>query len=332
MLPEGACNDRFRADLDSVAPPGVRLGISLSGGPDSLALLLLAAAARPGMVEAATVDHALRPGSRGEAECAAVICEELGVMHTILTAEWPEPPATAVQERARSERYRLLAAWAKQRGLDAVLTGHHADDQAETLLMRLNRGAGVRGLAAMRARSIVPGSDVPLLRPLLGWRRGELERICIDAGIQAIADPSNADGRFERVRVRQALARSDDIDPAALAAAAGHLASADDALDWAVEQEWRCAIEKRECALAYRPSDAPPEILRRLVTRAIAAMASEASREPLRARELDPLIATLARGGQATLRGVVCAGGPEWRFSPAPPRRQVPSRRDGNPV
>ena len=100
-------------DLDALIAPGARIGIAVSGGPDSLALLLLAAAARPGRVEAATVDHALRPESRAEAEMVAAICERLGVPHAILTADWDEKPETAIQERARGERYRLLGDWAR---------------------------------------------------------------------------------------------------------------------------------------------------------------------------------------------------------------------------
>jgi len=330
MLPEPACIELFRADLDALAPPDARLGIALSGGPDSLALLLLAAAARPAMVEAATVDHALREGSRAEAEAAAAICAHLGVPHAVLTVEWDEKPATAIQERARAKRYGLLAAWARDRGLEAILTGHHADDQAETLLMRLNRGAGVRGLAGMRPKSAIPsprhsrerGNRALLLRPLLSWHRSDLERICAEANLTPITDPSNADDRFERVRVRKALSDADWLEPSALAASAAHLASADEALDWATGREWRGAVSEENGRVTYTPSDAPPEIVRRLVARAIATLASEGSAEPLRARELDPLLATLRSGGQATLRGVICSGGPQWCFSPAPERRR----------
>src|SRR5437867_3086148 len=185
--------DRFARDLDALIAPGARIGIAVSGGPDSLALLLLAAGARPGQIEAATVDHALRPGSRTEAELVAELCGRLGVPHNILTARWNHIPTTAIQEKARNERYRLLGFWAEERGLGALATGHHADDQAETLLMRLNRGSGVRGLAGMRSRSITPGNHVRLIRPLLGWRRTELRQICEDAGATPVADPSNED-------------------------------------------------------------------------------------------------------------------------------------------
>lgn len=322
MDPEPADLERFRADLDALAPPDARLGVALSGGPDSLALLMLAAAARPGQVEAATVDHGLRSESRTEAETAANICEQLGVPHAILTAEWTDKPTTAIQERARAERYRLLAAWAKARNLDAIMTGHHAGDQAETILMRLNRGAGIRGLAGMRERTPVPGSNGALLRPLLRWSHAELESICTGAGLVAAVDPSNADDRFERIRIRKLLSSAPDwFDRDALTASARHLASADEALDWAVDQEWRRSVSEDHGGLTYTPSGAPPEIVRRLVSRAITTLATEGVGETLRARELDPLIATLRAARQATLRGVLCAGGRQWRFASAPQRR-----------
>src|SRR5256885_1496442 len=207
-----AAVDRFGRDLDALIKPRARVGLAVSGGPDSLALLLLAAAARPGLIEAATVDHALRSESRAEAETVARLCERLGVPHAILTLEWEKKPETALQERARTERYRLLGAWAREKGLGALITGHHLDDQTETFLMRLARGAGVKGLAAMRRLVTVPGAQVALVRPLLGWRRAELEQLCADAGVTPVADPSNDDEQFERVRVRHALAEAEWLD------------------------------------------------------------------------------------------------------------------------
>ena len=312
--------ERFRNDLDALVAPGAKIGVAVSGGPDSLALLLLAAQARPGSVEAATVDHALRVESGAEAEFVASICERLHVPHSILTAEWDEKPQSAVQQRARLIRYGLLGDWAEQRGLTAVLTAHHLDDQAETLLMRLARGAGVRGLAGMRRVARVPATDIPLVRPLLGWRRSELEALCAAARLEPVRDPSNEDDSFERVRVRKALANAEWLDPEALAASAGHLADADTALDWACDLEWHRAVTASDREIAYEPTDAPPEIRRRVVRRAVLALASEGDGD-LRGREIDRIIAALAAGRAATLRGVLCTGGPEWRFTRAPARR-----------
>jgi tRNA(Ile)-lysidine synthase len=312
--------DRFRGDLDPLIAPGGRIGIAVSGGPDSLALLLLAAAARPGDVEAATVDHALRPAAADEATLVSQICNRLAIPHTTLTARWPEIPKSAIQERARQQRYRLLGYWAEERRLDAILTGHHADDQAETMLMRLARGSGVRGLAGLRARSVTPGSHVRLIRPLLRWRRSELEQICAASGMQPVADPSNLDERFERVRIRHALAEGDWLDPAAIAHAAANLADADVALEWAAKNEWRRAVSERHGTITFRPAELPAEIVRRIVARAIRALATEGDPD-LRGRELDQLLSVLSSGGEATLRGVRCAGGKEWLFTVAPARR-----------
>lgn len=328
MRPAPELVDRFRRDLDALIAPGERIGIAVSGGPDSMALLLLAAAARPGFIEAATVDHTLRPESRSEAEMVAAVCDRVGVPHVILTAEWAEKPNTAIQERARAERYRLLARWAGQRGLAAVATAHHLDDQAETLVMRLARGAGVRGLAGMRSAATIPGSQQSLLRPLLSWRRSELEAICTGVGVRAAADPSNEDEQFERVRVRHALADAGWLDSEALAASAANLADADAAVEWAVEQEWRRAVMAEGSEIVYRPDAAPPEIHRRIVARAISTLATEGDAADLRGRELDRLLETLAGGRQSTLRGVLCHGGTEWRFVPAPKRtRPHPNSR-----
>jgi tRNA(Ile)-lysidine synthase len=320
--------DRFRRDLDALVDGDTTIGVAVSGGPDSLALLLLAAEARPLKVEAASVDHALRAESRAEAEMVAELCQRLGVPHRILTASWAEKPTTAIQERARIARYRLLGDWARERGLGALVTAHHLDDQAETFLMRLARGAGLRGLAGMRPVARPPGASIAIVRPLLGWRHAELEAVCAAAGVQPIYDPSNDDDRFERVRVRKALAGSDWLDPAALATSAAHLAQADGALRWATDLEWQRGVAAAGGAIVYRPTDAPREIRRRIVRRAVLALATEGSGE-LRGREIDQVIAALRTGRRATLRGVLCSGGPEWRFTRAPARRAQPLAEAG---
>lgn len=321
MVPDNLPVERFRADLDALIETGERIGIAVSGGPDSLALLMLAAAARPGDIEAATVDHGLRAGSREEAEMVADICERLGVPHAILAIEWDLPPTSAIQEQARAVRYGALAQWARERQLRALVTAHHLDDQAETLVMRLNRGSGVRGLAGMRRGSGVPGDqDLLLLRPLLGWRRSELERICIDGRVSPAADPSNADDRHERVRIRQALREAEWLDPEALARSASYIAAADEALEWATEREWSETVEAAEGRIVYRASTAPADILRRVVARAIAELGTEGECGELRGRELDRLIADLQRCNTTTLRGVLCTGGLDWTFTTAPPR------------
>ncbi len=312
---------RFAADLDALVAPGERVGLAVSGGPDSLALLLLAATARPGLVRAATVDHALRDGSRGEADAVAHICADLGVPHDILTIDWPHQPTTALQEQARHARYAALGKWAADHDIGAIATGHHADDQAETVLMRLNRGSGVRGLAAMRPAAPLLGNDfIILARPLLHWRRADLADLVIFANLLASDDPSNHDDRHERVRVRQLMADCPWLDPAAFAASATHLAAADEAIEHAVTLEWS-RVDVEAGSFRYAPQAAPAEVRRRIAARMIAALASEGDGTILRGREVDRLMGEIKAGATTTLRGVLASGGPVWHFRRAPPRQ-----------
>ncbi len=319
--------ERFRRSLNAVAEADKPIGVAVSGGPDSLALLLLAVAARPGAVEAATVDHGLRAEGASEAAMVAELCAALGVPHRTLTVAWDRKPETGLQQRARTERYRVLGDWAEERGLGALVTAHHLDDQAETFLMRLIRGAGVGGLGAMRRYSRAPSGEVPLLRPLLKWRRWELEAVCLDCGVRPVEDPSNSDPQFERTRLRAALAKSPWLDPVAIAASAANVAQADEALAWATEQVWQRSVKRDRAGLVFQPSDIPAEICRRVVMRAVSRLASENAGAGFRGREIDQLLLTLVSGRQASLRGVLCGGGEQWRFRKAPPRAGAAANR-----
>jgi len=307
---------RFAADLAALISADAPLGLAVSGGPDSLALLLLAAVERPGKIEAASVDHGLREGSRSECEMVAELCGRLGVPHAILTVEWGETPASNLQALARVERYALLADWAKARGLAAIATAHHADDQAETLLMRLARGSGLSGLRGARDKRLL-GEGVWLIRPLLGWRREELRAIVSEAGIKAVMDPANDDSRHDRTRARRLLRDSNWFDPARLAASAHHLGEADDALDWALDGLAVSRIAPDGVSLTVDPSGIPRELQRRLLLRALAQSGVSPPRGPDLARAID----ALEQGQSVTLGGMKLDGGPVWRLAPAPPRR-----------
>jgi tRNA(Ile)-lysidine synthase len=305
---------RFDGDLRALWKDEGTLGIAVSGGPDSLALLLLAAAALPGRVAAATVDHRLRPASAAEAAAVAQTCAELGVAHAIL------PVAVApgnVQAEARHARYAALALWAETRGLAAIATAHHADDQAETLLLRLNRASGVAGLAGARARGLVPGTATPLLRPLLGWRKAELEALTAAAGLVAAQDPSNADDRFDRARLRKRMAGIAWLDVPAIAESAAHLADADAALDWAARREWAECVRAEGPGLTYRPQ-APRAIALRVLARIVARLDGEEPRGSAVARLFEALLA----GRTASIGNLVARPGRgEWSFTRAPARR-----------
>lgn len=314
--------ERFAADLSRLVPENEKVGLAVSGGPDSLALLLLAAAARPGKVEAASVDHGLREGSSDEAKMVAELCRKLSVPHEILTIEWDEKPVTRIQETARIRRYGVLAEWARRRKIKVLATAHHANDQAETLMMRLRRGAGLSGLAGMRYLVRVPGSDESLVRPLLGWRREGLAKLCEAAGLMPAHDPSNQDEKFERVRIRKALDQASSwLGPRAVSASASHLADADAALNWAASREWFRVAKVEDDKITLEVKDLPRELRRRLLSRAVNMLATEGREVPIRGRQSDRLIFALNHGRKVTLKGVVCAGGDTWTFAKAPERR-----------
>ncbi len=207
--------------------------LAVSGGPDSVALMLMAAdwaatgAAPPLFV--ATVDHGLRPDSRHEAEQVALWAQSLGLPHRILFWEGPKPK-TRIQERARDARYALLCAYAKEVGADHLVTAHHADDQAETILFRLLRGSGLRGLAGMAVAT--QRGEFIHQRPLLEWSKDALVRLCESRGQNFFEDPSNRNPDYARARLRRlnGVLSENGLDRQALLRLGARAARADAAL------------------------------------------------------------------------------------------------------
>ena len=308
---------RFARDLAPLLPGGGPVGLAVSGGPDSMAMLALAHAALPGRILAATVDHALRPGSDAEARTVSACCAEIDVPHRVLKADWQgSPPSANVEARARAARYLLLSDWANARGIEAVATAHHADDQAETLLMRLARGAGLSGLAGVRPSTRIAG--VRIVRPLLRWRREELTAIAKAARLPTADDPHNRDTAFDRSRLRMALAKAGFGDAEGFAASARHLAQADIALEWVVRDHWDARAVEEEDGLRLAIADMPAELQRRML---IAAIERSGDRPP-RGPDLERVRQRLLDGEAATLGSLsFTVEGEHWRLSPAPPRR-----------
>jgi len=238
--------------------PAGPLGVAVSGGGDSVALACLMAdwAAGSGRrLEAVTVDHRLRRESGDEAEAVARLCAARGIPHAVRV--WEEGPGGGnLQGSARAARQRLIAAWAAERGIGAVALGHTLDDQAETFLMRLARGSGVDGLAAMAPAVRLGG--VLWLRPLLGVRRAVLRDWLAGQGIGWAEDPSNADARFERVRARAALEplAALGLGPERLAATAAAMARARVALEEATAVLARAVVEPGVAGDALIDADA----------------------------------------------------------------------------
>jgi tRNA(Ile)-lysidine synthase len=315
---------RFAETLARLWPDGGRLGLAVSGGPDSLAMLLLAEAAVPGRFEVATVDHGLRPESAGECAMVAETCAARGIACAVLEVT---VASGNLQSEARKARYAALADWAGQRDLSAILTAHHADDQAETLLMRLNRGSGLAGLTGVREARFMPGSAVAVVRPLLAFRRRELADLVAAAGLVPVHDPSNADDRFDRARIRRALAEAEWLDPLALSRSACLLGEAQQAIEATAEIEWLNGVTEEGEGYGYRPSAASRYIEVEVVTAIIARMGGTPRRS-----EVARLVDRLNGGRAGSLAGVLVQPATEvregqagavqkWIFAPEPPRR-----------
>lgn len=304
MAAEAGTEARARAAFDRLAAGLPGLGLALSGGGDSTALLHLAAEwgrARDVRLEAVTVDHGLRPGSAEEAAAAGQAATRLGVAHRTLRWQGPQPTGNLAAQ-ARDARLALIGAWARDRGLAAVALGHTRDDVAETLLMRLGRGAGLDGLAAMADRRRVEG--VLWLRPLLSIGRAELRAVLVARGATWAEDPSNDDLRRDRARIRAAMAAL-GLDPARLAESAAHLAGARDALVPAVAAATLGAAMAEATLTLHRAAfAAAPREVRRMVLVAAVATVTGAGYPPRRdslAHALDALEA----GRRVTLAGTL---------------------------
>lgn len=313
--------DRLAGDLTALVGSDwhrFHYGVAVSGGPDSMALLWLMASLLPGQVWAATVDHGLRRGSDEEARMVASFCNREHLPHSTLRPS--VPIKGSLQAAARAERYQLLEQWRDANALDHILTAHHADDQLETIVMRLNRSSGVGGLAAIRARNGV------VLRPLLAWRRSDLVGLALENDLPFVDDPSNSDNRFDRARLRQALRSQTVLDPAAAARSAGWLAEADEALDWAVERVIASWPDASDIAV-IRDEGYPPEMFRRIVGQRLRANTPQLV---LRGASLDGVVAAMRQGRRAMVGALLIDAvrgleGTIWRISAAP-RRKAPKK------
>lgn len=288
-----------------------RILLAVSGGPDSLALMLLAHTDMADRIAVATVDHGLRPEARAEASFVAGLCAERGIAHQILHPA--EPISGNIQSSARTVRYALLEQAADQLDCALIATAHHRDDQLETLLMRLARGSGVDGMSGIRPR------NGRIIRPLLKFCKSELEEICSNAGIVPAHDPSNENAEFDRVAMRQWLASAAhpfDTVRAARTAASMHDASI--ALQWMAEQLSNARISQNKTEIQCDANNLPHDLQRRMALICLAKLDPD-----LRPRgdTVERLVAELNEDGTTTVGNILCSGGPIWRFSAAPPRR-----------
>jgi tRNA(Ile)-lysidine synthase len=326
-------------DVDALFAPLAReasLLLAVSGGPDSVALMLLIARwSLRGRrdIAVATVDHGLRPDSREEARLVGQWARAQGFAHHILLWRGAKPK-TRIQERAREMRYHLLTQCARKIGAGAIVTAHHADDQAETILFRLTRGSGVAGLAGMPSASTL--ADVRLLRPLLNLTKRQLEDVCNEEGHPFLRDPSNENPGFARTRLRQlrTTLAAQGLDSAALLRLGARAARANEALAWSATKILESANPRRgklESRLDAEPlRGLPPELLQRVIAQEIARLALKT---PLRLERLERAAQKLAsalderRRLRTTLGGAVLTlEGPNLTISKERPRGK---RRSG---
>lgn len=275
--------------------------LAVSGGPDSLALMWLAARwrrslARGPLLIAVTVDHGLRPEATREAREVKRLAHTLDLPHR--TLRWTgEKPATGLPAAARAARYRLLAQAARGHGATHILTAHTRDDQAETLLMRLVRGSGIAGLAAMARQSERDG--VLLARPFLHVSKSQLVATLKKARIGFAEDPTNRDTSFMRPRLRAimpALA-AEGGDARNLARLASRLARANAAVEVLVDGAERyLALTDRQASQTGFDAKAfgamPEEIRLRLLLRAIGRSGHEG---PAELGKVEALLSVLER-------------------------------------
>jgi len=283
-------------------PMDQTIGVALSGGGDSVALLHLCRAAGV-RVEAVTVDHGLRADSAAEAAAVAADCARLGVRHEVRVWQHGAVPGN-LMDAARRARMELIRDWAVARGIGVVALGHTRDDQAETLLMGLARAAGIDGLAGMRPAWEEGG--VRFVRPLLDAGRAELREWLAAKAIGWVDDPTNENDRFARVKARKAVAMLEPlgISVSGLAAVARNLAEAREALEAATADAASRVVTEAAGALAFDAagfSALPAELRRRLVVAALAWIA-RADYAP-RADAVARLAAAICEGRDATLWG-----------------------------
>jgi tRNA(Ile)-lysidine synthase len=318
--------------------------LAVSGGPDSTALLVLAARWRASLKKgpqllAVTVDHGLRPQSAGEARAVKRLASRLGVRHR--TLRWTGPkPVTGLPEAARAVRYGLLCAAARGAGAAHVLTAHTLDDQAETVMIRMARGSGPSGLCAIARETPLEG--IALVRPLLDLPKARLVGTLAEIGIAFADDPSNRDPRFTRARLRglMPVLAGEGLDAPRIALLARRLRRAEETIEFAVDAAATALVDgawtgRGPIALdAERFDRLPAEVALRLLGRAIVRRGAEG---PVQLGKLEALYEALtsARNGSGsprlrrTLAGsLITLAGERLVVEEAPPRSLQNRRRN----
>lgn len=307
-MPHQISEEEFSAMMAAVGPfeADPHPAVAVSGGGDSMALCLLAdawARARGGKISALTVDHGLRPESAAEAATVGRWLGSRNIDHHILVRRGPKP-LSGLQAAAREARYNLMCARAGEAGVLHLLVAHTMEDQAETFLLRLERGSGIDGLSAMAAVRETP--LIRLVRPLLGVSRERLRDTLKAKGQDWIEDPANRDGRYARTHLRAAVKAlaGKGLDPGRLAAIAHVMGGVRMTMESAVS-----SLLARCCAMhpeGYAYLDgavlarAAPEASLRALARILVCIGAKT--HPPRREKLESLHGLIAGGAFASAR------------------------------
>lgn len=283
------------------------IAVAVSGGGDSMALLLalhhyVQKSNLSVKLVALTVDHKLRADAAIEAEQVAQWCQNLGVEHHILEWQFEQMPNSGIQQKARDARYQLMGEFCIARHIGKLFVGHNLEDNAETFLMRLKRGAGLRGLGsiALTMQRDVDGQSIDIVRPFLSLKRADLRDYLQQYEQAWFDDISNLNEKFERVQIRKFLSENDVLACENVAQSASRLARADDALEFYLEDFWQAKVEFLPLGIAHVKADdftaLPAELQLRLLARLIWAIGGQDN--PPRWLKIENLLQQIAGEGR----------------------------------
>lgn len=283
------------------------VAVAVSGGGDSMALLLalhhyVQQSNLTVKIVALTVDHKLRADAAIEAKQVAQWCQDLGIEHHILVWQFEQMPHSGIQQKARDARYQLMGAFCVAQNIKKLFVAHNLEDNAETFLMRLKRGAGLRGLGSIAQimQRDVDGQSVEIVRPFLSLKRADLRRYLQQYEQAWFDDVSNQNEKFERVQIRKFLSQNDVVTSENVAQSARRLARADEALEFYLESFWQTKVEFLPLGIAHVTANdfatLPEELKLRLLARLIWTIGGRDN--PPRWQKIEGLLQQIRGGGR----------------------------------
>lgn len=308
LNPNHHIDDQIQTALQPYITDVAPIAVAVSGGGDSMAMLLAlhfytTQADNEFKFIALTVDHNLRLDSALEAEQVAEWCQALGIEHHILTWKFDQMPKSAIQEKARKARYQLMGEFCQTQGIEKLFVAHNLEDNEETFLMRLKRGAGLRGLSSIADKAewwLSQGAKIQIIRPFLNIKRATLRLFLQQHQQQWVDDVSNENEKFERVQVRNFLSENALFETGNIAQSARRLAQADAAIEHYVENFWQISVRCLKHGIAAITKadfkQLPQELQLRLLARLVWTIGGQ--NNPPRWQKVENLAVQLAGEGR----------------------------------